>query len=871
MSLRSSPLITAFVFIFALLSDAAFNASAFAQFEVPQSQLSYIEKELDAVNKTLAEKVAAINYEDPGEDSGWKSSQAAWEKMDLKIGFPPPKIEQILAKETADRSAAEKKSLQSFYLSFVNQKTKPELQSLAERAEQLQLHKQGGQIGITDPILLEISKRFWKRRLVDPYRVKNKDKAKYRKLMIKFLSATADDFANDGRLGNGTDRLGRDRLKANHKHPVFLTMALYLNAPDTIKRTAKIGESLPELIKQLDSQRYPRILKMLARVKQCEAFRKKNFVNGREINAAKADELENACNDSILEMLVEESKCPENIEAFKDWYVTTILSNFRGVRHRQALYELISKSDLQEPFKQAMLQKVIGNLAATRKVERDVRKDYIQLAIDHGEKAAELLPLSDSVIEQLGMNTRSYEHPEVCMKWYEIGKHRAPGRYSFYKNYFDAVVVLEDLEKEVEFILGLLKSDDFEAGVPWIGIRLINDGIGLYRRQKDEKTIRDSRKVVLAYEALVNKAPEQGKSAAWCKEKKQSLCIIMLEASHFEDALRIAKDLEGDFGGRHYKGQKLTLARIAELTDPLARETQESIEAGTFDVEKIGETIDKLTEARMDMDPDESTYIDELMELLESIKAFESGEWANLTPETVHLSNWQGHDSSRWQPTENGLSMKTNNSSIVSLLGWRWKVDSEYVLEADIEITGLKKSSKERGAVAGFGISNGRFIMVPAAEILLNPKKSTAEMKSFREKRFSVKPKLNAEGSNRVRMRVWKDYFEFTINGTLAGQYAFPSAIPGHVILYKSYGAAVTTFKNVRVRKLTDPSPTWERINDASYWSTRLNSEPDSKDLQIALENAKATEKANQKQRRWQRSERYRRGSRIDTTTDKSR
>ena len=826
-----------------LIFDATTYGQTTAQFQVPDAQLTYVEQELQKNREALVEKIAAINYEDPGEKHGWKASQGAWEKMDLKIGFPPAAMEEIIAKDKAQRNDEERATLQRFYLGFVNEKTRPELRSLAEKVELLQFHKQGGKNGITDPVQLEITSRFWKRRLIDPYRAKNKDKAKIRKLTIKFLNKFADDFAEDGHIGNLTDRVGRECLAAGCKHPIFRTTSFYLNSDEFNKRNYEAREDLPEIVVQLESTKYPSVVRMLANYAQYKFFRKKNFTNGEELDVAKADELDNAYNESILEMLADESKCPENFEALKELYFWTIATNFRDDRHRKACYEMISKSDLHEGFQQATLQKVIGSLANSRKLEREVRKEYLELAVDHGEKATELLPLSDSVVEQLAMNTRSYEHPEICMKWYEIGKHRAPGRYSFYKNYFDAVAALNGYEKEVEFILEILNSEDYAAGVPWIGIRLIDEGVGLYRRDKDDKSIRDSRKVVLAYEALLKKAPDQGKSPKWCKKQKQFLCHLMVQAGHFEDALKVGKELEGDFGSHQYKGQKLTLARIAELSDPLARETQESIDAGTFDIKKIEETIDKLTDARMDMDPNESTYIDELMELLESVEAFESGEWANLTPETVHLSNWQGHDSYRWQPAENGLSIKTKNSSIQSLIGWRWKPDSEYILEADLEISSSRKSYKERGAYAGFGISNGRFFNVPAVEIQLNPTKSIAVMHAFRDKEFSVKSMLNSEGSNRIRMRVWKNYFEFTINGTVAGQYAMPSAIPGHVILRKGAGASTTIFENVRVRKLADPSPIWDRTDDVSYWSKRLDSEPDSEDVKLALKNAEANQR----------------------------
>ena len=830
-------------FVFAFVFNATFYASVLAQFQVSESQLTYIDKELEAVRDKLAEKVTAINYEDPGEGSGWKASQAAWEKMDLKIGFPPPAIEEVLAKDADQRSAEEKKSLQSFYLSFVNDKTKPELQSLAERAELLLLHKQGGRNGITDPIQLAITTRFWQRRVVDPYRVKNKDRAKIRKLTIQFLLRFADDFAEDGYLGNTTAGLGQECLKAGCRHPIFRTTSFYINTDEFTKRNTKAREAFPDIFVQLESTKYPPVLIMLARFAQYKFFRKTNKVNGRELDAEKADELDTAYNESILETLVQESKCPENISAFWELYGWTIATNFREERHRQACYELISKSDLHEGFKQCTLQRLIAELSTSRTLKPGVCEEYIDQAVEHGKEAVKQLPLSVLVVEQLARNTRSREEPETCMKWYKIGTQRAPGRYSLYRSYLRAIAMLSDFKAQEDFMVELLNSENFDAGVPWIGVRLIDVDVTYAVHSSDLKTIRHSKKVALAFEALLKKALNHGKSPAWCKQHKQLLCHVMLQAGDFDGAMRVGKELNGDFGSYQFNKQRVTLARIAELSDPLARETQQSIDAGTLDISKIGKTIDKLTEARMNMEPNESTYIDELMELLESINSFESGEWANLTPKTTHLSNWQGHDSSRWRPTENGLSVKTKNSSIQSLVGWRWKVKSEYMLEADIEITALEGRTKKSGASAGFAISNGRFISVPAVEILLNPIKATATMHAFRNKRFNVKPLLNPEGSNRVRMRVWKDYFEFTINGTLAGQYTVPSAIPGHVILVKRSGAANTIFKNVRVRKLSDPSPTGERIDDVSYWTTRLKSEPDSKDVQIALANANANAK----------------------------
>ena len=675
---------------------------------------------------------------------------------------------------------------------------------------------------------------------MDSYRLNQQDKRKTQKLVVKFLSSAAENFADEGRLDNLTDRLGRECLKAGCKHPVFRAISHHVNSWEFKRRNAKAREDLPKTIDQLKARKAPPILVMLAQTAQCDIFRSKNIVNRRELDTERADEFENDYNESILAMLAEESKCPENVESLRQAFTSMIVSDFRSIRHLDALFELISKSDLHEGFKQAALQRISYKLARSRKVKKvEDCEEYLKSAVKHGEKAVKQLLLSDSVVQYLGDSTGSRLEPEACMKWYEIGTQRAPGRYSMYRSYLIAVAALQGHEKQADFVIELLNSENFETGIPWIGIRLINERIGS-RFSGDGKGADNNKKVLLAFEALLKKAPEQGKSPAWCKKQEQFLCHTMLQAEFFDDALRVAKDFNGDFGNYEYKGQKLTLARIAELANPLVREAQEAIEAGTFDVAKIEETLDELALARMDFGPNESTYIDELQDLLESVEAFESGKWANLTPETVHLSNWQGYQSSKWQPTENGISIRTNNSSIQSQLGWRWKVDSEYILEADIEITRLKNVSKKSGAFAGFGISNGKHINVLAVEVLINPLKSTAVMNAFRKKRFDVKRMLTPDGINRVRMRVWKDYFEFTINGKLAGQYLLPSAIPGHVILKHGGGAAEATFRNVRVKKLTSPSPTFERIDDVSYWSKRLRSEPDSKDIQLALETAKA-------------------------------
>ena len=824
--------------LLAFVSSFVFASQSFAQFKVPESQLSYVETELKKVRDEYFSKADALNYKDPGADAkgGWRVSQAAWEKMELKIGYPPEPIRKILDVDPAKRSGAEKTSVRNFYLGFVNKKSRLQLQRLAERYGLLQAHKRAGEGGITQNKHYALAIQFWQRRFVDAYRMTTSDKPKTQAIVIKYLDSAARNYANDGWLDNSTNSLGHASRKAGCKHPIVRLLTLDLGTAELKKKVAKLRKDIPSVIADLQSDEYSPILRMLARDAHSDFFRLKNMVDGKELFAAEADKLEKKYNEAILEMLADESACPENIDFLENVLAEKAIRSTRGFRPGIALFEMLSESDLHDGFKAAALQRVGSRIGWARNVKD--KDKYLKSAQESGELAVKLLPLSVSVVERLMADTFSSSQPEVLEKWFEVGKQRGPGRYFFVRNYFNMASQCSDADEQSKFILEMLSSDAFSADVPWNGLWLIKEGIGW-----NEKEVGRNKEVLLALEALLKKAPDQGKSPEWCKKEKQYLIHCLLYGGHFEDALRVAKELDGDFGRHEYQGQKMTLARLAKLCNQYARQIDESIDDGTFDATKVGETIEKLTETRMDMGTDEGTYIDELLELLKAVEAFEAGQWADLTPDAVHLTNWKSHDHSDWRATKNGVEAGADNKSITGRLEWRWKVKNEYMLEADIDVTPLKGFSKKHGAGAGFAISKGPQLYLPEVSISLDPHKAIAIMDCFREKSFWVKPRLNEKGPNRVRMRVWKDYFEFTINGHIGGQYVMTSDIPGYVILSKDHGMSLASFKNVRIRKLNSPSPTGQRLDDVSYWSKRLKLEPDSKDVQSSLKNAKSKRK----------------------------
>jgi len=779
-----------------ILFGAVLCPPSLAQFRVSESQLAFVETELKQASQELAKKLAAIGYEDPGADQGWRVSQVAWEQMDSPLGSPPSDIQEMM---------------------------------------------RSGKDGITDARAQMISQRFWNRRFVDAYRATNQDKPKTQQLVIEFLKKVSVDYSesgyatNPGWLDNTTDKLCRQCLKAGGcEHPIFQTMSLHLGSWEAKRQTAGIRKKLPKIIARLESEKHSPMLSMLARAAQWEGFGPSNIVNGREVDPEGADELAKAYNQSVLAMLRDESRCPHNIESLT-FVLNLATRTTRPNRHNMALYQLLSESDLHEGFKQAALQRVSASLSQSRKLETKVRSEHLANAVKHGQSATELLPLSLEVIMKLISNSYAKLDPEIPNRLLEVAKQRAPGRYSLYRHYFFCLGQMDQRETRIKLLLELLRSEDYSAGIPWIGISFFNGDLSNFEFKPG--TIRDGKEVFDAVEALLDKAPKHGKSPKWCKFQRQHLTHVMMQLKNFEGALRVSKSLEGDFGGYKYKGRPVTRARIAKLCNPFARQVDESIEGGTLEIAKIPDTIQKLIETRMDLGTIEGEYIDELLDLLGSIEKFESGEWAELTPKTVYLSNWTTNG--KWKATQNGVETSAKVPNTVAILGWRWKVKSEYILEADIEITKNRKDVKW-GSSAGFGISNGRFINIPAVDVVINPFELTGEINAHRDKKFKAKNKLNEKGFNRVRMRVWKDYFEFTINGKIAGRYVIPSVFPGHVIIQKRHGAVRCNFKNVRVRKLESPSPTGQRVDDVAYWLKRLRIENESKDIERALATAKS-------------------------------
>ena len=104
------------IFVLAVFCFAFGQSLTLAQTGVPQSQLDYVDAQLKQAAQELSQKVKAINYQDPGALKGWRVSQAAWEKMELRIGFPPPAIEEILETDAAKRTDEQKSAIKSFYL-----------------------------------------------------------------------------------------------------------------------------------------------------------------------------------------------------------------------------------------------------------------------------------------------------------------------------------------------------------------------------------------------------------------------------------------------------------------------------------------------------------------------------------------------------------------------------------------------------------------------------------------------------------------------------------------------------------------------------------------------------------------------------------
>jgi len=84
---------------------ALLPATCVAQFEIPQSQLDYTKSELDKYRGKLAKAISGIDYKDPGKESGWQQSLAAWESMDFRPGYPSEEIAKGLGIDNGPSTA----------------------------------------------------------------------------------------------------------------------------------------------------------------------------------------------------------------------------------------------------------------------------------------------------------------------------------------------------------------------------------------------------------------------------------------------------------------------------------------------------------------------------------------------------------------------------------------------------------------------------------------------------------------------------------------------------------------------------------------------------------------------------------------------
>jgi len=260
------------------------------------------------------------------------------------------------------------------------------------------------------------------------------------------------------------------------------------------------------------------------------------------------------------------------------------------------------------------------------------------------------------------------------------------------------------------------------------------------------------------------------------KEWKQQLVLHALFAERYEEAYKYGKELKGDLGiARSYRGRVVTLSRLELLKDSKLHEVEAKIDDGTLDLENVDQLIDELSLSRMDLDTDSSKYLDELVELIRMVQAYESGEWADLMTKSKNLLPWRNPEHrglnpkkvKLWWVTKQGFRCNSRGQK----LQWRWPVSSPYILEADISNKKNKNVKKQSWCRDGLWVSQLPTWHAKSLTkfIFVDTNIGRAGMRDLDRDVVTIKSRVIRDGPNRMRLRVWEDYFDFTIDGVLVG------------------------------------------------------------------------------------------------------
>jgi len=826
-----------------ILLGCVIPAIAVGQLPLKQNEnlIVIAKRNLEEAREDFAERLAKLKEAgllQPGNDEGIPIDQDTWEALPYIEGDLPAPVFAAFKTPAEKRTESQQQILYHYYLSHVRKDTRPDLKSASNRIHWLERYVKASNEGDYNAGAYQSAiQLFYRQQYLDAYLFYTTDSPRTQRRACDLFRNIAADRANL-MLGSPEVR-EKSRLLENLDglDPVLSVATIDQRMFERPVRYEDPRErQLKDAINTFEERECDPFLKFQARH---ALYRWKTLQRGKILSTTQKganwnwDDPVRDWDDPIALAFVKEVNeltdlmLADAMEVMRDvedspelsrtiFYVMGKTMKIDSLKKRNEFLKQVADSDLK-PWLKAYLQQFINLSIASY----SGAKDYYQESIEHGKEALELMPLSPEPALRLMTASRSAGTFEESKEWFHEALGRQIDSHDVIKAFCEIATQADDPTAEItELLVGLSNSPRYDLEIP-------DNVLLLLRRFKNAshfKEICQEKEVQKALERVVAGRTKAGGDPEWLKQARLLQVEVGMRGGDFERAFTVGKLLGDDFYSKYvHHDRPLTLARMACLGKEIVESTEEKIDKRILLRDEIPLTIKELKAAREDFESMGRSYTDELIALLESIRQFESGEWADLAKSNEHLLCWKTSTSncSRIKSLKDG--MQTFDPYIY--LRWRWTFDSPYVLEADVHFAEDKKKGAKKVKKAGFCINpltvESHFFNLTTDYSGLSRgwPRGSVRFHRFRE----------SEAGNRMRVRVWPDYCDFSVDN----EKVFHQVKPFET----KYGARLfsytpnTQFRNIRIRKIPYQSPAAFRTDPIEYWTARIENEPDASEL----------------------------------------
>jgi hypothetical protein len=807
-------------------------------FQTDPVLVDFARKQLENAEVELEKALSKVQYKDPGASTADRPhlvSQSAWEKLIYETGTLSPRMKEALEADPESRTNDQEKFLRTIYLCNIHSDSQAKLRPLYQRVSWLRRYvSASNQNGYLQKDADQNSVSYLLQRIVEPYRNYTTDPKPIQAEAVAFLRQVVFDIHRETKIRRKTLEMGEACLKKGSRDPIVRMLVMQLVfEKDLRRRSPEYWKELPEIEKQLARKEYPRLLNVMTKRLKCYLFL---IHSPRAIPDKKVIEAFEWMGDAIVDLFDEERHVPEHADSL--YYpirqcvrLHKILGR-KMLPMRRALIKKVESSKSVDWAKAFFLEEAYLSLGADESLDKEF--GYIKLAEKWGKRASQKLPLSVLPVSSLMYVGYCERDRRKQRKYFDEGISRRADNYNLFKGHLHylAIPTYGWVDKESnlarDFVLEVAASKNWEEQVPGFAFRMAD-----YIRRYDAGADSDP-KLFGALQNVLVESEKRGLYRSKLKGWRQFLVFQALRSGEFKQALRLGKELNGELGfASKFRGRNVTLSRLAVLGDATIENIEDSIDRGTLEAKKIDQLIEQLSLNRMELDSSSGVYVDELVDLMGMIKDYESGEWAELTSDSKHMLPWHTRtDLDAWTATDNAIVCDTPTQS----LKWRWPCTSPYMIEADILNERTGEAEKDGAFRDGFWASRNIIREGPYRSkfVFVDSSRSNVGIMDKQVYFCEVPFQVKKNAPNRLRMRVWGDYFDFTVDGVLAGYGVSPFDLRGHAILGKESKNSKTTFTNVRIRKMPLPSPLGDNRESEKYWNKRVEFEEESSDVWAA-------------------------------------